>query len=317
MTTDVGTILGISNPDDRSWHIATAIATKQLRVPTHVWQVFRAAWSGSCEPRDLVRVLGFSRLNPPCLLDAAELNNVPPPSETGVVEHAIHTLGIRFSAVVLAVNLANRCVLSAKPGRRWQPLFQDMMTNIEIGYKLGTRAYELGIEGGALVGFATKIGEAFLMIHDPKAYKEWSLLSRNGEYSDQEIEHELFGCESYQVTAIILQNLGFGTEVAIGIACGAGRLDPGHISISQEAIMWKAAYLWIEALRAARNYPADPRMRQVFPELIPSANGNTQGKNMALGVLHTEVARVRQEGSRWTWHLPKPSYEDTSSYLGI
>ena len=73
---------------------------------------------------------------------------------------------------------------------------------------------------------------------------------------------------------------------------------------------WKAAYLWIEALKEGRNFPGDLEMRNYFPSIAPPKERSQ--KNPVLEVLHTEVARVRKDGSQLTWHLPKPSYDKTA-----
>jgi len=297
---------------DPSWQRALAIVQLRLALSAPNWNLLRLAWNGAIEQKELIRMLGFSRLNLNCLLDAAMLKPQEGAPDAQLLQHALETLGIRYTAVVLGVNLACAAILNSKPPSLWKRLFQEMMTWIEIGYKIGTKVPELGVEGGALMGFSKGIGLGLLLAENATAFKKW-YNAPNGPSTP--FPAAVFGCEPFQVSAFALQQLGYGHETAIGAALASSRLKPQNIEYSRRTKFWHAAILWIEALREGRNYPADPNIRQVFPEIAPAPQGQSQ--NLTLEVLYTEVAKVRSDGSSWTWHLPKPGYEETMEYLGL
>ncbi len=294
---------------DPTWQRAHEVAQSQLKVHNAAWQLIRTAWHGALEPKDFIRMLGFSRLNINCLIDAAELLNAGSPLDAALVERALQTLGIRLCSVVLAINYTCQTVLAKKPPPLWKKLLQDTMTCVEIGYKLGAKASSLGIEGGALMGFSCHAGNLLLLAYDPSAYRKWTGLTK----PEGKVAVDIFGCEPYQVSAFALQQLGFGHEVAIGAAVGNGRLDSKLITLDELTNLWKAALLWIDALREGRGYPAAMEIRQFFSEVTPPKEQSV--KNPVLDVLYTEVARAKSEGSKWTWHLPKPSYDQTEAVI--
>ena len=314
MYTNPETLLEDTGRTDPTWHRASEVVETLLNVPSHVSGLFRAAWSGQTQPKETLKVLGFSRLHPNCLLNAAGLQEKENSPEAAAVEHALQILGPGFSSVVLAINLCCRQVLNTKPPSIWRTVFEEMMTNIEIGYRLGTRVFDLGVHGGSLMGFALTAGYALLLANQPKIFKEWSRVKNEGKTGHHEVA--CFGCNAYQISSLLMQSLGFGHQVAIGIACGGGGVNEASFNVTDDILFWKAAYQWIEALRDGRNYPADPRIRTVFHELNPfQASG--QPRNMVLEVIYTEIAGLRQSGSKWTWHLPRPTYEETFEFLSL
>lgn len=297
---------------DPTWSEAFNIVRRQLPVPSHVFQLFKSGWNGCIDPIEYIKIMGFSRLNPVCLVRAADMdeNNL----STAAINHSIEYLGIRFSAVVLAINYTSRAIVKRKPPPGWEKLFREMMTCTEIGYKLGGHTPEIGVEGGALMGFARWAGLGLLMSDKPKQFTKYKVYENKRARVRLEQELELFGCSAYQVAALAIQQLGFGTEVAIGMALGSSALSFENHKFDRNVLCWRAAYHWTAALRDERNYPAELAVRSFFPEIDPGATGD---RNMNLEILHTEVGKVIREGSSWTWHLPKGDYDKTRTALGF
>jgi len=306
---EVVSVLDESLVRDPTWKKAYAITQRELRLPSHFWRMVRTGWNRQVDPADFVKLLGMCKMHPACLFNAAGMEVKPEPSAASI-EQAIQFLGVRYSAVIIAINFTCRSILRNKPPPAWKAIYQEMMTKVEIGYKFGARVPEIELEGGALVGFAKTAGLGVLLAHDPKLFKEWHSMTQG--YHGKKLQIDMFGCEAYQISSFILQQLGFGTEVAVGAALATGQLDPTHIEFGRNIMKWKAAFLWVEALRLGRGFPKELEMRSFFKELTPPKEGK---KNMALDVLYTEVAKVKSEGSKWTWHLPKPSYEDTAAFM--
>ncbi|MCB0334154.1 MAG: hypothetical protein KDD55_11680 [Bdellovibrionales bacterium] len=308
-------ILSQSLEKDPSWQKAFDIVRTELKVPSHVSRLFRGGWFGETDSKEYLKVLGFSRLNPICLIHAAELDpSMALENGAAAVEHSISYLGVRLSAIVLAINLTTRRILEKKPPVGWKTLLKEMITNIEIGYRFGAKVPDIGVEGGALIGFSRYAGIGLLMASSPGKFKKHQALLRDKRKITAEEEQEVFGCNIYQVTTLILQQLGFGGEIALGVALAAGGLDAPQIDVEREVLQWKAAYLWIDALKEGRGYPASLDIRNFFGELKPAKKPD---RNLNLETLYTEIAKIQQHSSEWIWHLPKPSYDETAEKYGL
>lgn len=289
---------------DPTWRNALNLVRDNITVPSHVQTLYRQGWYGQLEIEDFMKVLGFSRQNPACLIHAAEIADQHPSPTPAAVEQAITFMGMRLSCVVLAINHLTRQILAAKPSPLWKSLLHELITNVEIGYRFGAKVPQIGIEGGSLVGAAKTAAHGVLLVANPEAYRRWLTISRTSRQVSPFTEQELFGCEAYQIAALLLQHLGFGPDIAMGAAISTASLAKIDTKdFSQETLAWRAAFHWHAALRAGRNYPSLPVIRNFFPELKPSR----KNKNVLLEVLYTEISKIRSQGSQWTWHLPRPN----------
>ncbi|MCB0329861.1 MAG: hypothetical protein KDD70_09360 [Bdellovibrionales bacterium] len=294
---------------DPTWHFAYHYVRKHFDVPSHIYRLLKAGWMGEAQPMDYVKILGFSRLNPSCLIQAAELSGAEMVKGRGAVERAITFLGTRFSSVVLGIHLYTSLFLRKKPPLGWRSFLEEMINTVELGYRFGAHASLLGTEAGALIGFASHSGLGILMATDKERYKEYMSLRRTKPKIAPKDEIECFGCELYQLSTLVLQQLGYGMDFAMGVALASGRLDDFELNVGKQAYVYEAAAKWIVALKDGKNYPADLKHRQMFGELKPPGPG--VDRNQRLEVLYTEVGKLKAHPSQWVWHLPKPDYDLT------
>lgn len=298
----------VSEPDP-TWELARVCVQRHLSVPSTLPRLIKSGWEAQMSQADFMRLLGGCRLNAGCLLAAAQIMSDGRKPSAQDVTNALNSLGMGYAAVVIAVNVTTRLFLKSKPPPVWKSLLKEMMSSVEIGYILGSKIPNFGSAGGALMGFADHFGQILLCLDNPKGFKEWRFQMNRAGKLGRKVEVDLFGCEPYQVAALAIQSLGFGVQTAVGTALGIGRLNPQYLELGPEVDCWRAALQWIGALRRGRDYPPDASMRDFFSEIAP--HKDPQQKNLTLGVLYTEVAKVRSNGSDWTWHLPLPSYDAT------
>jgi len=286
---------------DPSWLKASQISRKYFSIPSHVEHLFRSGWIGDLSVSEYMRILGFSRLEPICLLRAADISEVQKGRDA--IEQSISVLGARFSAVVLAINFLSRTIQQNSDSPLLEYWLQQLINNVEVGYRLGGKTFTAGIEGGSLCGMAQVAGHLALMIEMPKEFSAYHrALQKEQKLSTDEVQ-DLFGCEPYQISSCIIQRLGFGKELALGVALGGYRaVPPGELETDPAVFRWKACFQWIEALWAGRNYPGDPETRNFLEELKPPPKGD---RNLNLETLYTEVAKIRQKNSNWLWHLSR------------
>jgi hypothetical protein len=290
---------------DPSWTIAQSLVDKHLKITPQQWSFFRSSWGGHLTDRDFIKMLGFSRLNPICLISAADLIGEAADPDISLVEQALNILGLRYSCIVLAARYCCYVLTQVNPNVNWKPRFQSLIDHIEIGYHFGLKSGMLGSEGGALMGFAASIPSLVITSENPTSAKNIAKSANTAE--SIKLELEAFGCQKYQIGAFVLQKFGFGTHAALGVALALGKFRTKSVGQEDPSIPWKAALLWIEALLAGRNFPAEIDMRTFFTRLSPPKDG--QQKNPILDSLYTEIAKIRSQGSSWKWHLPKDFVE--------
>lgn len=278
------------SPADDSWQDAYDFVSEHVVIPSHVQRVFRLAWLGILDPDEFFKVLGFSRLSLTTLMGAAEVKPQEMEGLRHAIDQALMVLGIRLTAVVLAVDyICQQCSKEDSPAVT--ALIQELMADVEMGYHLGAKTHDLGIEGGALLGFARHAGRLVAQ-HADKHLRRYLM----GSTPDNNGGRAPF--ETYQLTSCLIQRLGFGTDVAVGVALGAGMMKTSHLELSSDVLRWKAGYAWLDALKTGRSYPRDPDMRSFFEELVPPRAGE---RNMQLEVLYTEIGRIKSNGSEWMW----------------
>jgi hypothetical protein len=162
-----------------------------------------------------------------------------------------------------------------------------------------------------LMGFVRTAGLSILLAQYPKEFSEWFSKSRGVDTAH--FVKDTFGCESYQVGALALQQLGFGADIAIASALAVGNLQHDMIEVPRHVVNWKAAYLWIESLRNGQSYPRDIMSRNCFSGITPPKLGAPASP--ALGLLYSQVAQIRRQQSEWNWHLPTNTYDETSKAI--
>lgn len=308
---EIKEILGSTDGTDRTWEEARAFATSTLNLNPPVLRLIRGGWEGGFSPEEFLKIAGASRINLACLLQAAKVRGDGRKPGYEQALKALSTLGMNFGTLVVAVNLVTRLFLKSKPASYWKHLLQEMMSSIEVGYQIGTKIPEFGPASGALMGFAEYLGQMMAGIKNGAHLKQWKDLSVKHGKVGRKIEIDLFGCEMYQIGAFGIQHLGFGVNCAVGTALGMGKMSPEHLNLGREILCWQAALSWVSALRRGRDMPPDLEVREFFKEIAPPRDRSE--KNLVLGVLYTEIAKVRGGGSDWTWHLPLPSYESTQN----
>jgi hypothetical protein len=296
---------------DPTWIRAKKIVRGCFPVPSQVWQLVRSSWSGLAVDQNLIAHLSGSSVGAGFIFDAAQPTVLGTRDNIVTAAQAIESLGHRSCATVVAINYTVRTVLRLRPTIAWEKILREMAASAEVGAIIGRRIPSLGVEGGVLVGAARSAALCFLLVNFPKEFKKWWISS--GAKPNRKVELDLFGCEAYQISAFILQQLGFGTAVALGVSVGMSSEDvKDHVKYPKNVLRWKAGYHWVEALRFNRSYPADRISREFYQELKVQPGGKS---STLLEVLYSEVANVARNGSKWTWHLPRASYEDTAGLL--
>lgn len=297
---------------DDTWGAALQAIQATVRIPSNLPTIVRGSWLGTFTPDTIVRALAIPGYSPECLVKAAGLPQQEGGCSSQYLLTAVDILGVKASSLILAINCICELVLDSGPaGRVWTPLFKDMMAEIEIGHHLGFHADAIGTEQGMLVGFARLGGLAALLGSHPAEFSDWYLATQGKSSSKEAIAR--FGCEPYQVSALLLQHLGFGAEIAMSAAVTLGHLHPAVVEAKPSLDLWNTTYHWLHALKAGERAPRNDIARDSLPDIARFFN--EEPIPVHLQALLDAVHQVRTGESSWTWHLPRDSYEETAQAI--
>lgn len=297
---------------DDSWKIAYEVVQAAAKTPPSLPHIMRTCWNGVVTPSEFVRLMGAPGYSTRCLLRAAHIQHAADQIEVTELEAAVDVLGVKASAVILAINCICERTLDTGPSARiWAPLFKEMMTEIEIGYHFGLSFDRVGHEQGMIVGFSRLAGLAVLLGHYPKQFGSWYGATAGHGTSQQALD--AFRCEPYQVSSMLMQHLGLGTEVALATASTLGDIHASIVEVKPAIATWRATYRWVHALKDGKSVPDCESARETFSELCIKA-GETRVPSH-ISMLLQQVAELRKSYSAWTWHLPLSTYEETAKAI--
>jgi hypothetical protein len=303
----------VEEVQDESWNRAYEIVRSTARIPHNLPHLVRACWNDLVSPTDLVRLLGSPGLPLRSLLRAANIPHISDSIKHGELTTAVEILGVKASAIILAINCVCERTLDSGPSTKvWSPLLKEMMSEIEIGYHLGSSVEKVGYEQGMAIGFSRLAGLALLLISAPKSFPAWYEGIQEGPIDPKETAL-IFGCEPYQVSSALMQHLGLGTEIALATASTLANADTTVVETHSTFQTWRAAYHWIHALKRGDEAPLCDTARSTFTELCMTNDILRAPEHLA--ILREQVAEIRQAHSLWTWHLPFSTYEETAQAI--
>jgi len=298
---------------DESWAHAFSIVRSTARIPQGLPHLIRACWNDLITPAEFVRLLATPGLPLKSLLRAANIPQLNESIKQPELVAAVDILGVKACSIILAINsICERALDSGPSTKVWSPLFKEMMSEIEIGYHLGLSLDRVGHEQGMLVGFSRLAGLALLLISSPKAFTSWYERTKGDTKNGAEIAR-IFGCEPYQVSSMLMQHLGLGTEVALATASTLMDADTVVIEVQPSVQTWRATYHWLHALKNGEESPSCETARMTFAELCAAEDPQRVPEHLSM--LREQIAELRGSHSLWTWHLPFSTYEETAQAI--
>jgi len=295
-----------------SWTIAYDAVRATATIPANLPHIMRACWNDMMGTTEFVRLLGSPGFPARCLLRAAHLPQMGEQPQAPELHAAVDILGAKAAAVMLAINCICKKTLDSGPSNRiWSPIFKDMMTEIEIGYHFGTSVDQVGHERGMLIGFSRLAGLAVLLMRFPEQFAAW--YAETGGKSSAQQSIATFGCEPYQVSSLLMQHIGLGTDIALATAATLGDLHTTVVEVRPNMQSWRATFRWLQALKNGLDSPDCEESRQAFAELCVTPG--EAGRSHHITLLREQIAEVRKSQSLWTWHLPLPTYEETAKAI--
>lgn len=154
-----------------------------------------------------------------------------------------------------AVLSAVYCYRNAKklcPEDEWKFIGLEIAEQAEIGMFAGQAISAIGPAFGLLAGaFRPLAFAAMCIVNENKFILYRRHLKSKGLFFDRSKELEYWGCTYFEIGSYFLQSLGFGLEMARGFIDGLESLRTDPNGLSSEALAFRYATLWIEALESS------------------------------------------------------------------
>lgn len=213
----------------------------------------------------------------------------------------------------LSITLVARRVRRLCDDEQWKRLYGYMRVHMELGHAVGSTVEHVGGANAMLVAALRYLGVAMLMIKDLEKYKAYRREAiKKDVLFDTKLEESSFGCSHFQIAALLLQHLGYGSQ--IGDAMYASQNARCHDFASwlpkqdEFTQCWSASLLWTESLH---------NMGKISDEL--RGNEDLFLPDESIMDLQSLARVLRDKGSSWDWPLKSKQDlpESVQSKLGI
>ena len=101
----------------------------------------------------------------------------------------------------------------------WKFISEPLQRNLEMGGLIGGREKEIGMGYGILTGSMLFVAFSTLLAKDKKGFTEYRrYLKKHARDIDPKYERAQWGCTSAQIAGNVLLSMGFGVNLAAGLA---------------------------------------------------------------------------------------------------
>lgn len=268
----------LSSYSPESWEYARGYANLMGQVPSSFSSVIRglvqAHNNGEREISGntkyfLLRLLrSKSLLSPLYFARKAWEPDLEERAPGNMAEEVLSTFPPLTVAYMLAlVYLTKRCRAICN-SEEWPFLTSQICENGNIGYVMGSAIPAIGPAVGLMEGTIRYIGLATFLRHDMKGFREYRReVKRNHGQWDDSYEFKVWGCNSFQVSSVILQIMGFGIAVANAYV-KAFSVITEHGTDDEKALAkrFKMAGIWREVLATGSMEPNVALPAKFYPE---------------------------------------------------
>ncbi|MCB0338090.1 MAG: hypothetical protein KDD53_00730 [Bdellovibrionales bacterium] len=178
---------------------------------------------------------------------------------------------------------------------------EKLPVELQIGHIVGSTLTKVGGGGGMVIAGMNYLSCLLFLSRDKKGFQSYQhkLKSSNLPY-DIKIEHERWQCDHQQIASHLVQLLGFGLAVGIGLGAPAEELafgeDADEQALYEEIISWRVAREWIAGLSLFGEVP--PVESKDDPFYLPAD---------AARELHDKVKEAKESGTGFGWLLKSRS----------
>lgn len=199
-----------------------------------------------------------------------------------------------FAALVATIFLFRRVNKLATNHPSWETLSKAFLANTEIGFILGSAIPQVGAADGVLIGGIRFAALASFMLRSSEHYEK---IKKNKHKPDVQNEMQTFKCNHCQISAIILQSLGFsGSTFDYSKALNFTNTE---LLTDKRLNSWRTAINIIDSIKEKSYQLKDSSLKRSFRDNTASHLENLQ----------TQILHVLKNGSSFTW-ITRNSHDD-------
>ncbi len=151
-----------------------------------------------------------------------------------------------YAALITLIALHRQAKISC-PGEEWPKLSYHLYAGIDLGYLLGASIARIGSVTGMLVGAMRPIALSAFGKRDAAGFKNYRKhLKLKSIINDPAMEMTTWGCTSQKVSALLLQQFGFGIEYTRHFVQALENTLDEHLE--GKAIAIRVASRWVDGL---------------------------------------------------------------------
>ena len=193
---------------------------------------------------------------------------------------------------ILAITYLFRHIKKRCDAPEFERIIKKMLTHIEIGAIVGKTVRHIGSGNGILLAGARYMAFALFSMANLKTFQEMRRkIDKNDQLFDLALETETFGCNHLQIASALIQTLGFGRTVCMGIAIDikGEALDTFPEAVAEELLCWKIAITLTECFHRTGKAPVVSEDSELY---LPEDESEK---------LHKECWSVLRDGTSFTW----------------
>ncbi len=172
----------------------------------------------------------------------------------------------------------------------WDDVRPGILSAVEAGGHIGSAMSRIGMAMGTCVGGLGLLSLCLFQKQDEKAFKEYRRYLRSAKLPfDLSLEMSTWGCTRFNVSAVLMQLLGFGVPVASAYSQGLTCTNPLGQGLTPEAYRFKITSLWLDSLLCSGEIPNIAHKGEYYPTKAASL------------ILLQDVGTIKQQGSRYSF----------------
>ncbi|MCB0332290.1 MAG: hypothetical protein KDD55_02255 [Bdellovibrionales bacterium] len=184
-----------------------------------------------------------------------------------------------FEPVDIAALIA--CFVYFRKGRKmvptseWITLEAQFREESLIAAHLGIALPVIGVGFSLILGTVRYFALAAMLLEDEKAYRSYQNHLRKGKQSfDEQMEEELWGCNTKEVAVFMLSKMGFGVDIGNAFRVG---VDPtirlSSLGKGSSEFKMKLGKLWLDSFLAGLEQPAGEKVPgEYYPMMTDRQN---------------------------------------------
>lgn len=169
-------------------------------------------------------------------------------------------------ASILGVIYIYRRINRVAKEQVWESQLQEVNIQLSVGARLGIAIPNIGPSVGVMLGGLRGLSLGLFLAKDEKGFRAYRRsLNSSGELFNRTMEFTAWGCDHVQISAKLIQALGFGLPFSGGFCFGLTSTSQLELESDPEYYRWHIAEKWINSLRKTAKAPEITHKGSFYP----------------------------------------------------